>query len=114
MDPSSVDPVWIVHAKLAFAAFCGGVTRLLFRPAATFLKTVWLLFGCVTCGYYATPVIAYWWQLDQHYTGALGAAIGFVGLSLAEAFLRAADKFDARSLLRAWLMRGGDKGSDMR
>lgn len=90
------------------------MTRLLFRPATSFLKTIWLLFGCVTCGYYGTPVISYWWSLDAQYTGALGAAIGFVGLSIAEAFLRAADKFDARELLRAWLTRGGDKGSDMR
>lgn len=110
MDANSFDPNWLVHAKLAFASFCGGVTRLLFRPATSFIKTVWLLFGCVTCGYYGTPVVSYWWSLDQHYTGAMGAAIGFIGLSIAEACLRAADKFDAKELLRGWLMRGQSKG----
>ncbi len=105
MDTSPVDPAWLVHAKLAFAAFCGGMTRLLFRPAASFLKTIWLLFGCVTCGYYATPVVMRWWGLDEAYVGALGAAIGFIGLSLAEAALRAADKMDLKDFLRSILLR---------
>ena len=105
MDASSVDPAWLVHAKLAFAAFCGGMTRLLFRPAASFLKTIWLLFGCVTCGYYGTPVVMRWWELDDAYAGALGAAIGFIGLSLAEAALRAADKLDVKDFLRSILLR---------
>lgn len=105
MDTSPVDPAWLVHAKLAFAAFCGGMTRLLFRPAASFLKTIWLLFGCVTCGYYATPVVMRWWGLDDAYVGALGAAIVFIGLSLAEAALRAADKTDLKDFLRSILLR---------
>lgn len=103
MDTSSVDPAWLVHAKLAFAAFCGGMTRLLFRPAASFLKTIWLLFGCVTCGYYGTPVVMRWLELDDAYVGALGAAIGFIGLSLAEAALRSADRMDVRDWLRTML-----------
>ncbi len=110
MDANSLDPSWLVHAKLAFAAFCGGTTRLLFRPAASFIKTVWLLFGCVTCGYYGTPVVAYWWELDPNYYGAMGAAIGFIGLSIAEAFLRAGDRLDVKELLRSWLLRGHPKG----
>lgn len=105
MDSSQIDPAWLVHAKLAFAAFCGGLTRLLFRPAASFLKTIWLLFGCVTCGYYGTPVVMRWLDLDQAYVGALGAAIGFIGLSIAEAVLRAADKMDVKDFVRSILLR---------
>lgn len=105
MEPTPIDPSWLVHVKLAFAAFCGGMTRLLFRPAATFLKTIWLLFGCVTCGYYGTPVVMRWWELDGAYAGALGAAIGFIGLSIAEGALGAADKLDLKDFLRSIFLR---------
>lgn len=101
------DAAWVVHAKLAFAAFCGGMTRLLFRPAASFLKTLWLLFGCVTCGYYGTPVVLHWWGVDTNYAGAVGASIGFIGLSLAEAALRAADRVDLREWLAGIIARKG-------
>lgn len=100
MDPHHIDPAWLDNAKIAFAAFCGGMVRLLFRPAASFIKTMWLLFGCVTCGYYATPVIVAWWQLDADYTGAVGALSGFIGLSFAEAALRGVDNIN----LREWLV----------
>lgn len=99
--PGNLDPAWMVHAKIAFAALCGGIVRLLFKPASSFLKTVWLLFGCVTCGFYATPVVVKWWSIDVEYVGAVGALLGFVGLSFAEGALRAADKFD----VSAWFMR---------
>lgn len=109
MDSPGVDPAWLVHAKLAFAALCGGITRLYLKPAASFLKTIWLLFGCVTCGYYATPVVMRWWELgweqDSAYAGGLGAAIGFIGLSIAEVALRAADKLDLKDFLRSILLR---------
>lgn len=98
-----IDPAWAAALKLAFAAFCGGMTRLLFRPAASFLKTVWLLFGCMTCGYFGTPVIMHWWTLDHSFVGAVGASIGFIGLSVAEAALRSADKLDLREWLRSLL-----------
>ena len=97
-----LDPSWLVHAKLAFAAMCGGVVRLLFRPAASLVKTLWLLFGCITCGFYATPVVIKWFGVvDPEYVGAMGALIGFIGLSFAEGALRAADKFD----VGAWFER---------
>jgi len=97
-----IDPSALVHAKLAFASLCGGMVRLLFRPAASLVKTVWLLFGCVTCGFYGTPVMIKWWAIaDPEYVGAIGALIGFVGLSFAEGALRAADKFD----VAAWFGR---------
>jgi hypothetical protein len=96
MDAPGLDPAWAVHAKLAFAALCGGITRLLFRPATSFVKTIWLLFGCVTCGFYGTPVIMNWWGMGQDYAGAVGAVLGFMGLSFAEAALKASDGWSAK------------------
>ncbi len=96
-----LDPGILAQAKIGFAALCGGVTRLLFRPAETFLKTAWLLFGCVTCGYYGTAPFIRWFDLAPDDAGAVGALIGFIGLSLAQGALVAADKFD----VTAWLLK---------
>lgn len=97
-----IDPAALAHAKLAFASLCGGMVRLLFRPAESLIKTMWLLFGCVTCGFYGTPVMIKWWGVtDPEYVGAVGALIGMVGLSLAQRVLVAADKFD----VAAWIGR---------
>lgn len=102
MDGPNVDPAWIIHAKVAFAALCGGIVRLLFKPASSFVKTVWLLFGCVTCGFYGTPVVIKWLDIQGvEYIGAVAAALGFLGLSFAEGALRAADKID----VGAWFSR---------
>lgn len=97
----SLDPVALANAKIAFAALCGGITRLLFKPASSILKAAWLLFGCVTCGFYGTPAVVIWWHFPQDYAGAVGALLGFIGLSFAEAMLRWADKFD----LAGWILR---------
>lgn len=103
MDTGGFDISWLVaNAKIAFAALCGGVVRLLFKPAANFLKTIWLLFGCVTCGYYGTVPSMRWFELDDAYAGAVGALLGFIGLSLAEGLLRAADTFDLKALIARW------------
>jgi len=97
-----LDPSWLVHAKLAFASLCGGIVRLLFRPAESLWQTVWLLFGCVTCGFYGTPVIIKWFAVqDPAYIGGFGALIGLVGMSFARGVLVAADKFD----VAAWIGR---------
>lgn len=90
----AVDPEILENAKIAFAALCGGMTRLLFKPAENIRKTVWLLFGCVTCGYYGTPALSLWLAIGPDYAGAVGAALGLVGLSFAQGALTAADKFD--------------------
>lgn len=97
----ALDPDMVENAKIAFAALCGGVTRLLFKPAENLIKTLWLLVGCVTCGFYGTPAILKWWDMDPEYAGAIGAALGLVGLSFAQGALLAADKFD----LLAWIKR---------
>jgi hypothetical protein len=107
MEPPAVDPAWLVHAKLAFASLCGGMLRLFFRPAASFLKSIWLLFGCVTCGFYGTPVVRDWGAFDSAYDGALGALVGFIGLSLDEALLKFVDGFEFKS----WLLKILTKGS---
>lgn len=101
MDNPQIDPLWLAHAKIAFAALCGGLIRLLFRPAQSFIKSIWLLFGCVTCGFYGTPPIMDWFGLSDVYAGAVGAVLGLVGLSVAEALLKAVDTFD----FKEWIMR---------
>lgn len=103
MDSPNIDPAWMVHIKIAVAAACGGVVRLLFKPATSFVKTVWLLFGCVTCGFYGTPALVKWWAIDVEYVGAVGALLGFIGLSFAEGALRAADELNVTDwLVRKW------------
>lgn len=76
--------------------------RLLFRPATSFLKSLWLLFGCVTCGFYGTPVMMNWWNLENEYVGAVGALIGFIGLSLAEGLLKAVDSISFKEWVARW------------
>lgn len=93
--------VVVAHLKLAFAALCGGMIRLLFRPAQSFIKSIWLLFGCVTCGFWGTPPIMDWFALGDSYAGAVGALLGLVGLSLAEGLLKAVDGFDWKE----WILR---------
>jgi hypothetical protein len=107
VDAPQLDPSWIDHAKIAFAALCGGILRLLFRPATSFLKSIWLLFGCVTCGFYGTPPMMRWWEFDPSYAGAVGALLGFVGLSFAEGLLKAIDTVD----FKAWVARWASKGT---
>lgn len=99
----------MAHVKLAVAALCGGIMRLFFRPAQSMLHTLWLLFGCVTCGYYGTPVTLDWWGIDQSYSGAVGALIGFVGLSIAEGILRGVDGFNIGNVVRFMVKKEGEK-----
>lgn len=80
--------------------------RLLFRPAKgekashRILKSIWLLFGCVTCGFYGTPPIMEWWAFSESYAGAVGALLGLLGLSIAEGLLKAVDGFE----FKAWIL----------
>lgn len=108
MDPAPLDPWWLVHAKLAFAALCGGLVRLLFKPASSFLKTAWLLFGCVTCGYFGTPAVMHWWEISPDFSGAVGALVGFIGLSFAEGLLKMVDGID----LKAWMLKLLTRGNE--
>ncbi|AJP72260.1 hypothetical protein [Sphingomonas hengshuiensis] len=107
MEPGAFDPAMVAQARIALAALCGGITRLLFRPAESLRKSAWLLFGCVTCGFYGTPPLLAWWALPQDSAGAIGALLGFVGLSFAEGLLRAADKMDLTAWLTSWLRKPG-------
>lgn len=97
------------HLKLAFAAFLGGVTRLILRPirGETFFhaaaRSMWMLFGCVTCGYYFTPVAVGWLSINSDYSGAVGALLGFVGLTLAEGILVGLEGVNLAGMLRFML-----------
>lgn len=114
MEPPQVDIWWLTQVKLAFAALCGGMVRLIFRPAGgetvliRALKSMWMLFGCVTCGFFFTPPMMHWWNFDASYSGAVGAVLGFVGLSLADGVLRSVDGFNLVGVLR-FLIKSEDK-----
>lgn len=107
-----IDPAWLAHTKLAVASLCGGLTRLFIRPVEgeslrhSVLKSTWMLFGCVTCGFYGTHPLMSWLDLSDSYTGAIGALLGFVGLSFAEGFLKAVEAFDFRAWLKSVLKAG--------
>lgn len=90
------------HAKVAAAAFFGGVVRMFLRPARSLTQTALLLTSCVTCGYFGQPVASYFLSLPERFDGAIGALIGLVGVSLAQGLLKMADKFD----FHAWLAKG--------
>lgn len=103
MDAPPVDPVWLAHAKIIIAAACGGMVRLLYKPAESIIKSIWLLFGCITCGFYSTPILISRFDLNAvDYAGAIGAATGFIGLSVAGGVLKAVDAFDFRALMQRW------------
>lgn len=103
MSEGHFDPYWMDQAKIAFAALCGGMVRLLFRPSSSIAKSAWLLFACVTCGYYGTPPLMHYMAAPVEFAGAIGAAIGFAGLSIAEGMLKAIDGFDFRQLLARFI-----------
>lgn len=82
-----IDGTVLEQAKIALASFCGGTVRLFLRPAQTLPKSIFLVFCCVVCGYYFTPVAMELGRFNPSWTGAVGAFIGLVGLSIAEAML---------------------------
>lgn len=103
-----ITPEMVAHAKLAIASFAGGAVRVFLRPiaganaTARLLKSVWCVFCCVTCGFYAAPVVVDWLGLTgDGWREGMGALIGLIGLSLAEGLLKAADGFD----LKSWLLK---------
>lgn len=106
MEPPQIDPSVAAHAKLAFAALCGGIIRLIFRPAATLARSAVLLFGCITCGFYGTPVVMVWFEFSAALRDPVAALVGLVGLSLAEGLLKAVDGFNVKAWLAQWATKG--------
>lgn len=106
MDSPSFDVAWVVHGKVAFASLCGGIVRLLFKPADSIVKTIWLLFGCVTCGFYATPALVQFFGVDPSYRDAIAATSGFLGLTVAGGILAAVEAFDFKGWIRGMVPRG--------
>lgn len=87
------------HAKIAAAAFAGGIVRLFLRPASSITQALMLISSCVTCGYFGQPAASYTLSIPAQFDGAVGALIGLFGLSLAQGVLKAIDRFDFRALL---------------
>lgn len=101
-----LDPSIAANAKIAVGAAAGGIVRSFLRPARSLTHTVLLLFSCVTCGFYGTQPLIDWFSLPVDYAGAVGAALGFLGLSIAEGLLRAFDRFDFRQFLLNFFGKG--------
>lgn len=101
-------PEMVAHAKLAIASFAGGAVRVFLRPISgatvveRLLKSVWCVFCCVTCGFYAAPVVVDWLGFTgEGWREGMGALIGLLGLSFAEGMLKAIEGID----LKAWMLR---------
>lgn len=75
------------EAKIVIASFAGGMIRLFLKPARSLLKSVWAIACCVICGYYFTPPTVMYFGLEDQWAGAVGALIGLVGLSIADALV---------------------------
>ena len=95
-----MDPEFLAATKVAGAALCGGIVRMFLRPARDLRQTVLLLLCCIICGGFATPIVMDVWQLPDHWAGAMGAALGFVGLSVAQAVLKGLDHLNLGSFFQ--------------
>lgn len=93
------DPSIAAQAKVSAAALMGGVVRMFLHPAKGLMQAAMLLLSCVIVGGFATPVVMDLWDVPADYAGAMGAALGFAGLSVAQAVLRGLDSLD----LSGWL-----------
>lgn len=104
----AIDPELIAALKLIGAAACGGVVRMFLRPAKTIKQTVLLLLSCIIVGGFGTHPLLTWAGLSHEFAGAVGAGLGFAGLSLAEAVLRWADRLKKMDVaeVAAWFARG--------
>jgi len=103
----AIDPELLATLKLLGAAACGGVVRMFLRPAKTLTSSALLLISCIIVGGYGTHPALWWLGLGEEFAGAMGAALGFIGLSIAQAALGWADRLkqvDAATVFD-WLMR---------
>lgn len=89
-----LDPATVATAKVAFASFAGASVRLFLRPVETVRRAIACTIACIACGMYGTPFLMWLWGLPDTYSGGVGAALGLLGLSLAESALKAIEKVD--------------------
>ncbi len=89
-----IDPVVAAQAKIAFASFAGASVRLFLRPVETVRRAIACTVACVACGMYGTPALMWAWGLPEEYSGGVGAALGLLGLSLAESALKGVERLD--------------------
>ena len=95
-----IDPAVLAQVKIAIASFCGGAVRLFLRPAATLGKSVFLVFCCMVCGFYFTPIVMNIAGVTGgDWAGAVGAGLGLIGLSVA----RAALNLDWGAMIDKWM-----------
>lgn len=104
-----IDPETAAILKLVGASACGGVVRMFLRPAKTLMSSLLLIISCMIVGGFGTHPALWWLGLDTDFAGAMGAALGFIGLSLAQAALSWADKLKQMDIatVAGWFARGG-------
>lgn len=103
----ALDPELIQTLKLLGAAACGGIVRMFLRPAKTLTSSALLIISCMIVGGFGTHPVLWWLGLGEEFAGAVGAGLGFIGLSIAQAVLGWADRLkhvDGATVID-WLMR---------
>lgn len=117
MDAPQLEPEWLSNAKLLIASLLGGVVHLYFKfrreehesRTQAAVHSIWLLFGCVTCGFYATPAVVAWVRLNPEYRDGMAAIIGLVGMTFAKRLLQAAEGLNLKELIVKWATKGAGK-----
>ena len=100
-----VEAQFLAQAKVMIASFLGGMVRLFLRPSTTLLRSIGLVACCVTLGFYFTPMAMDYFNLPEEWIGGVGALIGLVGLSVADALVH----FNYSKIADHWLNRGAPK-----
>lgn len=96
-----LDPNLAAQAKIVTASGAGAFIRLYFKPSDGVWRTAWACFCSILCGIYATPVVVEFWGLSaDSYRDGLAAALGLLGLSIADMILRGCDRFDLAAFVK--------------
>lgn len=98
-----VEPSILAQIKLAFASLVGALARLYFRPAATFLRSLWLVGLSIAFGYFFTPIAMDVFGFDPSWRDGVAVILGLVGLSIAEGVLLVNWKAIVRALVQPWI-----------
>jgi hypothetical protein len=96
------DPAILAQMKLAFSSFLGAAIRLFLRPVEGFSRAVFCVVCSVACGWAFTETVLLLFNLDEVYAGGVGAALGTIGLSIAESVIRGFEKIELSSIISSW------------
>ena len=97
------DPETAAQVRVGIASFTGGLIYHAVRPAASVAKVVTRTIASVLAGFVFTAPVMHHFSISDEYTGAVGALIGLLGLTLASNALKAVEKLDLGALFRGGL-----------